>query len=211
MAQILSEEEDDEVDEEDVGVKKGKEPDSASPSTNDRTQTDSNPVKRRKKQSRFLKDFASLMISDFTRDLVLVIELEGVTGPERFKFVAVRNKIDTASDENFISYELLEKHRMDSQKILDIPEEQQRERTLEMLDSFKFVPKKEVKLEWHRLQDKKQRENTFIIVENAPFDVLIGSKQFSSEARQSVLFIVGRHKSKGISCHHRYSISSSRH
>lgn len=145
-----------------------------------------------------LKDFANLLSMDFTRSLILVLEIAGPQDHSRFQFVPVRNKIDTGSDENFISKQLIDKHHMDPSIITEIPVDKLSQRTFEMLNGLTFTPTQEVKICWHKPQDKKQREDTFIIVESDLFDVLIGSKQWTEEAQQSVLFSFGRHKSEGM-------------
>ncbi|KAI3320113.1 hypothetical protein HD806DRAFT_247232 [Xylariaceae sp. AK1471] len=149
----------------------------------------------RRKGNDFYMDFVSLMHFDFTRDLILIIEVAAREGPDRFEFVPLRNKIDTASDENFVSRKVLEKHNMDMSKLIQIPEEDRRERTLECLGGH-FTPEQEVALRWHKLQDRKQREGLFIVIDDPPFDLLIGSKQFANESRPSVMFGFGRYVSK---------------
>ena len=44
----------------------------------------------------------------------------------------------------------------------------------------------------------KQREDVFIIVEDAPFDVLICSKLWKVDSAKTGLFLFGRNKSKGM-------------
>ena len=144
----------------------------------------------------FFYEFATLMSTDWTRSLVLVIQVPEMTHPSGLKFIPVRNKIDTGSDENLVSAELLSKHGMDSSKIQPIPSEKQGERTLRMLNGFTFTPTQEVRLQWHRPHDMRQREDTFVIVPEAPFDVLIGSEQFKDEAKTKLFFVFGRNKSK---------------
>ncbi|KAG6354723.1 hypothetical protein INS49_003804 [Diaporthe citri] len=153
--------------------------------------------KYRRRGRKFLAEFANLLASDFTRSLILVIEVEDVDDHMRFKMIPVRNKIDTGSDENFVSKELIAKHGMDPNKIRDLPVEEQQERTLEMLNNLTFTPKQEVTISWHKPRDKKQRQTTFLIVDSGLFDVLIGSKHWADEARQSVLFGFGRHRTEG--------------
>lgn len=141
-----------------------------------------------------LKDFASLLSMDFTRSLILVLETAGPQDQSRFQYVPVRNKIDTGSDENFISKQLIDKHHMDPSIISEIPVDKLSQRTLAMLNGLTFTPTQEVKIRWHKPQDKKQREDTFIIVESDLFDVLIGSKQWTEETQESVFFSFRRHK-----------------
>lgn len=164
-------------------------------------QTANFPAPKRRKHRRgatqFLADFANLLSSDFTRSLTLVIELEGVHDHMRLKEVPVRNKIDTGSDEDFVSRELITKHGMDRNKIHDIPVEKQQERTLRLLNNLTFTPTQEVTISWHKPQDARQRETTFLVVDCNLFDVLIGSKHWVDEAKQSMLFSFGRHRKEG--------------
>ncbi|KAI3390438.1 hypothetical protein diail_9644, partial [Diaporthe ilicicola] len=185
MAKIMAEDEDEEDYESDNETG-----DRTARSSEDRTERTQNQVsrisaptqpkrpKRRRRGPQFLADFANLMSSDFTRSLILVIEVEGAVDHMRLKMVPVRNKIDTGSDENFVSKALITKHRMDPNIIQELPANKQQERTLEMLDNLTFTPKQEVTISWHKPQDKKQRETTFIIVDSGLFDVLIGSKHW---------------------------------
>ncbi|GAP90421.2 hypothetical protein SAMD00023353_4900080 [Rosellinia necatrix] len=102
----------------------------------------------RQKRNELYMNFVSLMHFDFTRDLVLIIEVAGHEGLDRFEFVPLRNKIDTASDENFISRKILQDHKMDMGKLIPIPEEDRRQRTLEGIGGY-FTPEQEIVLRWH--------------------------------------------------------------
>lgn len=119
----------------------------------------------------------------------------------RFKMVPVREKVDTGSDENFVSMELTQKHHIDPDIIKDLPIGQQKERTLVTLGNFTFTPKQEVTSFWHKTNDKKQRQTSFIIVESDLFDVLIGQKKYEDEAKRAVLVGIGRNKSEGRCSH----------
>jgi hypothetical protein len=208
MARMMEEEEDDD-EENDVNSVEGvmREPhrdysqEGSQPGHDSSANATSSPRRagRRSAALRFqvlLKDFANLLSMDFTRSLILVLETAGPQDHSRFQFIPVRNKIDTGSDENFISKRLIEKHRMDPSIIKEIPSDKLSQRTFEMLNGLTFTPTQEVKLCWHKPQDKKQREDIFLIVECDLFDVLIGSKQWTEETQQSVLFSFGRHKTE---------------
>ncbi|KAI0450729.1 hypothetical protein F5B21DRAFT_517261 [Xylaria acuta] len=149
----------------------------------------------RQKGNELYMNFVSLMHCDFTRDLILVIEVAGCEGLDQFKFVPLRNKVDTASDENFISRKVLQKHKMDMSKLVQIPEEDRRQRTLEGIGGH-FTPEQETELCWHKLNDRKQRYGTFIVMDDPPFDVLIGSKQFANESGPLAMYGFGRYLSK---------------
>ncbi|KAG5756345.1 hypothetical protein H9Q72_014445 [Fusarium xylarioides] len=154
---------------------------------------DTRPVKQYvNRRTAFVSEVRELMANDFTRSLVLVIP----NGADSFRFVTVRNKIDTGSDENFVNADLLQKHEINPATITTIPEETREERTLHMLNDFKFTPTEEIRLSWHKPNDMKQRESDFVIVQDAPFDVLIGSQQWQSEVKKLAFFLIGRRKSK---------------
>ncbi|KAI1264891.1 hypothetical protein F5Y18DRAFT_70313 [Xylariaceae sp. FL1019] len=150
---------------------------------------------RSRNSNPLLMEFMSLMHFDFIRDIMLIIEVEGREGPDKFKYIPLRNKIDTASDENFVSRKILERHKMDMSRVTLIPDADRRERTLEGLGGD-FVPEAEITLQWHKLRDRQQREGVFIIIDDPPFDILIGSKQFASESNPSVMWGFRRKKAQ---------------
>lgn len=153
------------------------------------------PIVHRRHANKFLFEFTALMQFDFTRDVIVLIEVEGATDADKYEHVPLRNKVDPGSTENFINRKILLKHHMDPAKITDIPEEDQAKRAMEQIEG-KVIPKQEVTLFWHLLNDARQRQSKFIIVEDVGFDVLIGAKQFSSEA-PSAMWAWGRSQSPG--------------
>lgn len=117
---------------------------------------------------------------------------------ERFQWVALRNKIDTFSDENFISHRILEKYSVRPEGIRNIPEEEQRERELALLGGYRLKPQREITLEWYRPKDTKKRATTFIIAENdPPFDTLICKKDWDAEMPRSAFPVFMPYKSRG--------------
>ncbi|CAG7555219.1 unnamed protein product [Fusarium equiseti] len=186
IAQVLYE-----TDEEDTESTKGTNVDlitKGSPSTKRKSQ--------RKSQAAFVAGVQELMANDFTRSLVVIIRTKNEDGILIPQFVPVRSKYDSGSDENFVSAEILNKNGIDPELITTIPEENRKKRELHMLNNFTFIPKQEVRLSWHKHNDMKQREHVFIIVENAPFDVLICSKLWKVDSVKTGLFLFGRNKSK---------------
>ncbi|RFN44796.1 hypothetical protein FIE12Z_10990 [Fusarium flagelliforme] len=151
---------------------------------------------KRKTQAAFAADVQELMTNDFTRSLVVIIHTKNEDGILVPQFVPVRSKYDTGSDENFVSAEILNKNGIDPTLITTIPEENRKKRELHMLNNFTFIPKQEVRLSWHKHNDMRQREDVFIIVEDAPFDVLICSKLWKVDSVKTGLFLFGRNKSK---------------
>ncbi|KAF4949947.1 hypothetical protein FGADI_8548 [Fusarium gaditjirri] len=190
MAQIISENDEHSF----IGYGDGSHAPAAVPKTKAlKVPGDTRPVREQaNRRVAFVSEVQELIANDFTRSLVLVVP----NGTDSFRFVTVRNKIDTGSDENFVNADLLQRHEIDPATITPIPEETREERTLHMLNDFKFTPTEEIRLSWHKPNDMKQRESDFVIVQDAPFDVLIGSKQWQSEVKKSALLLIGRHKSK---------------
>ncbi|KAJ9414948.1 hypothetical protein QL093DRAFT_2451015 [Fusarium oxysporum] len=119
---------------------------------------DTRPVKQHvDRRIAFVSEVRELIANDFTRSLVLIVP----NGADSFRFVTVRNKIDTGSDENFVNAELLQRHEIDPATITTIPEETREQRTLHMLNDFKFTPTQEIRLSWHKPNDMKQRGERF--------------------------------------------------
>ncbi|KAF5547726.1 hypothetical protein FMEXI_5052 [Fusarium mexicanum] len=184
MAQIISENDDDSF--------PGYRVDTQAPVAGQMTKAlelpdNTSPVKQHlNRRTAFVSEVRELMANDFTRSLILVIP----NGADGFRFVTVRNKIDTGSDENFVNADLLQRHDINPATITTIPEDTREERTLHMLNDFKFTPTEEIRLSWHKPNDMKQRESDFVIVQDAPFDVLIGSKQWQNEVKKSAFFLI---------------------
>ncbi|KAM7207232.1 hypothetical protein V8F20_002498 [Naviculisporaceae sp. PSN 640] len=163
--------------------------------------------KTRRRLERFNRDIGELLASDFTRDLIVLFETDSEEPSKRFKPVLLRNKIDTFSDENFISHKIIDRYAeyittSDSGgtgKITTIPEAQRKERELTVLGGEKFIPEREIKLEWYRPKDAKKRETTFIIADkpdDPPFDTIICKADWDTEAPKSAFPIFGKHKPK---------------
>lgn len=154
------------------------------------------PIRQRLDAHRAFCEVLALTKFDFTRDVILIIELAGFTGPDKFEYVPLRNKIDTGSSENFISSDILTQHKMDEDKIIDLPISEQTERTLQMIEGT-FTPKREVYLRWHRPHDARERRTRFLVVDTDQFDLVIGVKDFKPELPSAMWAWRGR-QSKGL-------------
>ncbi|KAH7466982.1 hypothetical protein FOMA001_g16796 [Fusarium oxysporum f. sp. matthiolae] len=174
MAQIISENDDNSF----TGYRDGSHAPVVGPMTKAlELPCDTRPVKQHvDRRIAFVSEVRELIANDFTRSLVLIVP----NGADSFRFVTVRNKIDTGSDENFVNAELLQRHEIDPATITTIPEETREQRTLHMLNDFKFTPTQEIRLSWHKPNDMKQRESDF----------------WQSEVKKSAFFLIGRRKSK---------------
>ncbi len=156
------------------------------------------PWKKRQGQNKLFWEFMRLSTFDFTRDIILVLEVAGSQDAARWEFVPVRNQVDTGSSENFVSKRKLMSSGMDMSKFVSIPEQERKARTFELLGGATYTPKEEVTLLWHKLSDRKQRKNTFLVVDTTDidktdsdnianfddlFDTLTGAQQFKDEEK----------------------------
>lgn len=126
-------------------------------------------------------EFMRMSKFNFTDNIMLILEVANYEGLEKWEYVPVRNLLDTGSAKNFISRRILIDNQMDMSKVVSIPIKDRAPQTLKLLDNRKFVPEEEITLLWHRLNDRKQRKDTFIILDDAMFYTLIGGKQFMNE------------------------------
>ncbi|TRX89112.1 hypothetical protein FHL15_010029 [Xylaria flabelliformis] len=97
----------------------------------------------RQKRNEVCMNFFSLIQFDFTRYLILIIEVAGCEGLDKFEFVPLRKMIDTVNDENFINRKVPQDYKMDMGKLIQIPEEDRRQRTLEDIGGC-FTPDEEI-------------------------------------------------------------------
>jgi len=153
------------------------------------------PIRQRLDAHRAFREVLALTKFDFTRDVIVIIELAGFVGADKFEYIPLRNKIDTGSSENFIRSDILTEHKMDEEKVLDLPVSEQTERTLRMVEGT-FTPKREVYLRWHRPHDVRERRTRFLVVDTDQFDLVIGVKDFKPELPSAMWAWRGR-QSKG--------------
>lgn len=159
----------------------------------------SNPRRGRKAA---LQEFSNLVKSKFTRDIRLVIQTTVEQTPWQFKYVPARAKLDTGCEENLVSLELLKANNLHESFLRPIPEGD--EILLDGLEST-YIPKFEIQLEWYKGQELKKRCSKFYVVDDPPFEILIGMKRFGDEFTSDyrmpnpILTLASRSKTKGIS------------
>lgn len=116
--------------------------------------------------------------------------------PERVRYVHIRAKMDTGCDDNLVTMELVTKAGIKKSTLLDIPEDENIE--LHGLEGVKCTPLYQVDLKWYQDGDMKMRQQRFYVVQDGPFDMLIGSRRFAQDlgAHEHPALIVGRLKEK---------------
>ncbi|KAL8936871.1 MAG: hypothetical protein Q9211_003976 [Gyalolechia sp. 1 TL-2023] len=140
-----------------------------------------------------LKD---LIKQNFTRNATIVVNSDVESYPERIRYVHVRAKMDTGCDDNLITMAVFEKAGIHISNLLEIPADEMVE--LHGLEGAKCTPQYETTLTWYQDGDMKMREHKFYVVEEGPFDMLIGSRRFAQDlaAHDNPALIIGRLKKR---------------
>jgi hypothetical protein len=149
-----------------------------------------------------MQEFSNLIKSNFTRDIRLVVQTSVEQTPWQFKYVPARAKLDTGCEENLVSLELLKANDVHESLLKPIPGGE--ETPLDGLDST-YIPEFEIQLAWYQGHELIKRRSKFYVVNDPPFEILIGMKRFvhdiTSDFRMPnpALIIASRSKTKGIS------------
>lgn len=152
-----------------------------------------------RKMARIGRQMVELSETGFTRSITLIIDaLEDSNGKEpvsRQKEVKILGKLDTASDANLVSYDMLIDEGLQEKLLIPIPVEKRIE--LHGLEGAKCTPEWEVTLHWYKAKDMKRRKDRFLVIKNAPFEVLFSSdSSFKQLSDRSVLLSLERFKPK---------------
>lgn len=130
------------------------------------------------------RSLAELATTNFMMDIKVVIETfvnDGhMQGIRQQDIIIVPSKLDTGSDHNLVSFELLVEHEICDDLVIPIPPDQRIEIT-GLQEAFTYTPEWEVTLTWWRPTDLKRRTTKFMVVKQAPFEVLFSSESFSNE------------------------------
>ncbi|KAH6630607.1 hypothetical protein B0J18DRAFT_407835 [Chaetomium sp. MPI-SDFR-AT-0129] len=131
-----------------------------------------------RKMARIGRKMVELSETGFTQSIALIIDTAPIPGSEpgtsvsRQKEILVIGKLDTASDANLVSYEMLIDAGLREELLVPIPPNKIE---LHGLEGAKCTPQWEVTLQWYRPRDMKRRKEKFYVVKNALFEVLFSS------------------------------------
>lgn len=145
------------------------------------------------RRSAIQKQFASLEASNYVVDATVLVENPLKTGGERFKQVSAeiaeyypgRVKLDTGSEADFVSLNYLLQASFTKDALKSIPAAQQTQ--VVGIDGAKYTPKFEIDLKWFRQGEALTNAGRFLVVDQAPFDILLSSKQFAPEAARQLI------------------------
>ena len=146
-----------------------------------------------RRRSVMRKQFASLEASNYVLNATVLVENHLKTRGQRFQHVSAeitqyypgRVKLDTGSEADFVSldYLLQAGFTMDYLKTIPVTEQAQ----VEGLGGAKYTPKFEVELKWFRQGEARTNTGRFLVVDQAPFDILLSSRQFAVEAARQLV------------------------
>jgi hypothetical protein len=151
-------------------------------------------ISKRNKQDvvQRLRRLGQLADDNFTLDATVMVEKESGDGPLKHTPVPLRAKLDTGCDSYLISYERIMEAGINSDLLHPI--EPGRQIKLESIGEVVVVPEMEVKLTWYQNRSMKSRDTTFLVVKDAPFDLLLSSDHLVEEIRSPALILAGRRK-----------------
>lgn len=139
-----------------------------------------------------LRRLGQLANDNFTVDATVLVEKETGEGPLRHNPVPLRAKLDTGCDSYLISYERIIEAGINLNLLRPI--EKGRQIKLESIGEVVVVPEMEVKLTWYQNRSMKSRDTTFLVVKDAPFDLLLSSEHLIEEIRSPALILARRRK-----------------
>jgi len=126
---------------------------------------------------------------------------QSISGNE-FKFVSAESanvpalvKLDTGSDIDIVSQEFLEQAGFNKSLLQPIPAEEAE--AFVTIAGKEYKPEAKVRLSWYMEGEQRFRRNTFYVVNGAPVDLLLSSKQFARLAAKRVAIFSRAPKSTG--------------
>ena len=147
----------------------------------------------RRQRSAFQKQFSSLEASNYVVDATVLVENPLKARGQRFKHVSAelteyypgRVKLDTGSEADFVSLGYLLQAGFTEDALQSIPVAQQTQ--VVGIDGAKYTPKFEVELKWFRQGEALTNTGRFLVVDQAPFDILLSSRRFAKEAARQLV------------------------
>jgi len=147
--------------------------------------------------ARIGRKMVELSETGFVRPITLIIETSDDGEQQHYgqKEIKVLSKLDTASDANLVSYDMLLQEGLREEMLIPIPVEKRVE--LHGLEGARCTPEWEVTLLWYKSRDMKRRQEKFLVVKNAPFEILFSEESsFEQLSDRAVLVSKGRSKPK---------------
>lgn len=142
-------------------------------------------IPRRERASNLERQLISLAQSNYTIDAIVIAEDPRKKGTERFLYQPAKLKFDTGSDVDLVSRQYLLRVGFPMDKLIPIPVGNQA--VVHSINNATFTPKYEVDLHWSRRGDMRINSGRFMVVDEAPFDLLLESGRLLDGLRRSRL------------------------
>ncbi|KAJ3959419.1 hypothetical protein N0V92_003970 [Colletotrichum tropicale] len=151
-------------------------------------------IGRRGRQSNIERQLLSFAQSNYTIDAAVVIEDSTQESSRQVVYKAAKVKFDTASDVDLVSRQYLLRIGSPMDKLIPITTDNQA--VVHGINNARFTPKFEVELQWSRRGDTRTTSSRFMVVDEAPFELLVESRRFLDGLRLSSLPLFRPRKSK---------------
>jgi len=138
-------------------------------------------------------------------NVTVAVERKANQGGHRFKYIpteaqhaAGRLKLDSGSDFDLVSREFLALAGGLDGSLVEIPPHERPE--IEGFQGAKYQPSFRTRLHWFREGDHRMQRTNFYVVDNAPFDLLLGSNRFVPEITEMArgMLAIRPSRNKGI-------------
>lgn len=167
---------------------------------------DIQPLRRRPTKASVLEDLNRLIRTDFTREIILVLDT-GSGGPtERFKYIPAKAKMDTGCTGNLIRRAVLERAFRSESELIQLLLPVAEDVVFDGVNEQKFLPKHRIEITWHQDRGMDSRKDMFYVVDEAPFDLNLGSARLARDLRRtqrSTLILAGRPRTRSKQAHTR--------
>lgn len=176
----------------------------ATPKPSEATETnETNGILLRNRRQPLAEQVMALVKSNYIIDATVLVENSTKPGSQRFNQVPAnvqyypgRVKLDTGSEADLVSLQYLQDAGLNEDDLTPIPIANQCQ--VEGIGGTLFTPQFEVELRWFRHGEPRTNKDRFLVVDQAPFDLLLSSRRFAQEARLISLPLMRRRKPRGM-------------
>ncbi|KAE9568891.1 hypothetical protein CGMCC3_g14945 [Colletotrichum fructicola] len=142
-------------------------------------------VIQREERSDLKHQIISLANSNYAIDAMVIAEDSQQQGNKRLVYKPAKIKFDTGSDVDLVSRRYLPCAGLPMHELIPIPVDHQA--VVHGVNNAKFTSEFEIMLAWSRLGDARTNNGRFLVVDEAPFDLLLSPRWLLDELRLSSL------------------------
>ncbi|KAH8675103.1 hypothetical protein BGZ61DRAFT_536389 [Ilyonectria robusta] len=164
---------------------------------------ETNGILLRNRRQPLAEQVMALVNSNYIIDATVLVENSTKPGGQRFnqapanvQYYPGRVKLDTGSEADLASLQYLLDAGLNKDDLTPIPVANQCQ--VEGIGGALFTPQFEVELRWFRHGEPRTNKDRFLVVDQAPFDLLLSSRRFAQEARLISLPLMRRRKPREV-------------